>query len=359
MKTSNNRRGERLDRQIARAVGLIAIYCCAVLSIRAQSVDAAMPSPVSSNELSGSIAARDIGDARFTRHFYAFSGNPGDVLITVQSRNLNGDVDVFTAGTLKPLLKFTLYAESGSPVTKGIYLRRHEDLILRVEARSPNDDEGIYQIRFGGSFEAVAAPLLADADKAEPTIDLSARTAKKGRRVNSAGARINEPPPPPDEVAVVAPDTGPTPAPTPAATPEESPAPAPVRSTPTRRGRGRAIGRRPAAQPEATIAEKKESTTGEAKETEKVATAEPEPARPTRRGAGRRGARAPAPTPAEPEPPSGPRLVLEMLDGTRVESYMSTIRRVTIENNQIVVVRKDGKIDRTRMSEVLRMTIEP
>jgi hypothetical protein len=38
---------------------------------------------------------------------------------------------------------------------------------------------------------------------------------------------------------------------------------------------------------------------------------------------------------------------------------MSTIRRVTIENNQIVVVRKDGKIDRTRMSEVLRMTIEP
>ena len=47
------------------------------------------------------------------------------------------------------------------------------------------------------------------------------------------------------------------------------------------------------------------------------------------------------------------------LDGTRVEQYMSTIRRVTIENNQIVVTGKDGKIDRTRMSEVLRMTIEP
>lgn len=361
MKASNNRREERLHQQIARGLALIAICCGAVLSLRAQSVDAAIPSPVSTNDLSGSIAARDIGDARFTRHFYAFSGNPGDVLITVQSRNLNGDVDVFTAGTLKPLLKFTLYAESDSPVTKGIYLRRHEDLILRVEARSPNDDEGVYQIRFGGSFEPVAAPLLADADKAAPAVDLSARTAKKGRRVNSAGARINEPPPPPDEVAVVAPDTGPTPEPTPAATPEESPAPAPapVRSTPTRRGRGRATGRRTAAQPEVPTVEKKESAAGEAKEMEKVATAEPEPARPSRRGSARRGARAPAPAPAAPEPPSGPRLVLEMLDGTRVESFMSTIRRVTIENNQIVVVRKDGKIDRTRMSEVLRMTIEP
>jgi len=38
---------------------------------------------------------------------------------------------------------------------------------------------------------------------------------------------------------------------------------------------------------------------------------------------------------------------------------MSTIRRVTIENNQIVVVLKTGKIDRTRMTDVTRMTIEP
>ena len=38
---------------------------------------------------------------------------------------------------------------------------------------------------------------------------------------------------------------------------------------------------------------------------------------------------------------------------------MSTIKRVTVENNQIVVVKRDGRIERTRMSEVLRMAIEP
>ena len=66
----------------------------------------------------------------------------------MQSQNLNGDIDVFTAGTLRPLLKLTLYAEIASPVTKGIYLRKREDLILRVEARSPNDDEGTYRLTF-------------------------------------------------------------------------------------------------------------------------------------------------------------------------------------------------------------------
>ena len=65
----------------------------------------------------GSIAARDLGDSRLTDHFYAFTGTPGDVLITVKSNNLNGDVDLFTASSLRPLMKFTLYAENSSPAT--------------------------------------------------------------------------------------------------------------------------------------------------------------------------------------------------------------------------------------------------
>jgi hypothetical protein len=48
-----------------------------------------------------------------------------------------------------------------------------------------------------------------------------------------------------------------------------------------------------------------------------------------------------------------------MQDGTRVERFMSTIRRVTVENNQIVVVGKDGQIERVRMVNVIRMSIEP
>ena len=106
----------------------------------AQSIDPNAPSPVRSNSITGRIGARDLGDARLTDHYYALVGTPGDLLITVNSTNLNGDIDVFTATTLRPLLKLTLYAESTAPVTKGIYLRKREDLILRVEARSPNDD---------------------------------------------------------------------------------------------------------------------------------------------------------------------------------------------------------------------------
>lgn len=348
-------------RRVLRCVGsrvaachLLVLLLCAFSPSSAQSLDPTSPTPISSTELTGSIAARDIGDSRFAHHYYAFSGNPGDVLITVQSKNLNGDIDVFTAGTLRPLLKFTLYAESTTPITKGIYLRRREDLVLRVEARSPNDDEGTYQIRFGGSFEPIAAPLVAEAEKSESTIELSTSSPKKGRRVTSAGARIDEPTPPPEEVAVVSP----APTPSPEATRAESAEPAPVRATPSRRGRGRAAARRtPAPRPEVATAGT-EPKPDEVKEPERVATGEPEPARPARR-TGRRGARTPPATPVEPEPPSGPRLVLEMLDGTRSERFMSTIRRVTIENNQIVVIGKDGKIARTRMSEVLRMTIEP
>src|SRR5678810_1216709 len=154
----------------------VAILLLTVVCASAQSIDPNAPSPVRSNSVSGSIAARDLGDARLTDHYYAFTGTPGDLLITINSSNLNGDVDVFTAGTLRPLLKITLYAENTSPVTKGIYLRKREDLILRVEARSPNDDEGTYRLYFGGSFE----PMVGGSDVAENEAAASDASASSG-----------------------------------------------------------------------------------------------------------------------------------------------------------------------------------
>src|ERR671927_483701 len=71
----------------------------------AQSTDQNLPTPVLINEISGTIPALDVGDPRSTRHFYAFEATPGDLLITVNSRNLNGDIDVFTAVTYRPLTK--------------------------------------------------------------------------------------------------------------------------------------------------------------------------------------------------------------------------------------------------------------
>src|SRR5215510_7705428 len=178
--------------QICRSVVLILIGAVAVF---AQSLDPGAPTPIRSANLLGKIAARDLGDARLTDHYYMFKGTPGDLLITVQSRNLNGDLDVFTAVTLRPLLKLSLYAENTRPVTKAIYLRKPEDLILRVEARSPNDDEGTYQLFFGGSFEAIAGgPDVTQPEADSPTTAANATTTggRKTKRVTSVGARIDE-----------------------------------------------------------------------------------------------------------------------------------------------------------------------
>src|ERR1041384_6974251 len=194
---------------------VIAVLLLVVGSVPAQSIDPNAPSPVRSNSITGRIAARDLGDARLTDHYYTFTGTPGDLLITVNSTNLNGDIDVFTATTLRPLLKLTLYAESPAPVTKGIYLRKREELILRIEARSPNDDEGTYRLSFGGSFEPiVGGPEIAEAET--PSTETTTPAGRKTKRVSSVGARIEEPEPPVTEVATATP----TPEPTPEATPE-------------------------------------------------------------------------------------------------------------------------------------------
>src|SRR5688572_28700852 len=165
---------------------LVVLIVSASLSF-AQSLDVGAPTPVRSNSVSGKIAARDLGDSRLTDHYYAFTGTPGDLLITLQSTNLNGDVDVFTAVTLRPVLKLSLYAESTAPVTKGIYLRKRENLILRVEARSPNDEPGTYRLYFGGAFEPMpGGPEVAETEETPEEKTEPATTAGgKTRRVTS------------------------------------------------------------------------------------------------------------------------------------------------------------------------------
>jgi hypothetical protein len=358
----------RVNRVVGR-LGLLGFWLCWLpVALSAQSIDISSPTPVTSYDVTGRIDPRDIGDARLTDHFYAFTGIPGDLLITVEGKNLNGDVDVFTTSGLRPLLKFSLYAETLTPVTKSIYLRKREDLIIRVEARTPNDDSGNYRLRFGGAFEPITSgPLLAASETSpiEPSITETS-TAKKGRRVSSAGARIEEPP---EEVAV---------APTPEATPEATPDPAPAESpqpgstesatsTPVeekpapRTPRGRRVpGRRTRNRPPATV-EQPAATEAETKpvtDSEVTAEVEPKPApRSTSRRGGRRGANPPAEQ--QPEEESGPRLMIETNDGTLISRYMSSVRRVTVENGRVLVVGKDGKIDRIPLENVVRMVIAP
>src|SRR2546423_11207198 len=155
------------------------------LQAHAQPSDQNLPSPVLSKEIAGRINALDLGDPRLTQHYYAFSANPGDLLITVEGHNLNGDVDVFTAITLRPLMKTTMIATSQSnEITKGIYLRAHQILILRVEARTPNDDPGSYHIRFGGTFEPFSGGIPV-AENIPPTE--SATDTSDKNRLSSVG----------------------------------------------------------------------------------------------------------------------------------------------------------------------------
>ena len=368
-----------------RALVAFVLVLSTAAVLTGQSLDQSKPSPIRTNNLQGHIGARDLGDSRLTDHYYAFTGTPGDLLITIQSRNLNGDLDVFTAGSLRPLLKLTLYAESVAPVTKGIYLRKREDLILRIEARSPNDDEGTYQLFFGGSFE----PMVGGSDLAEneaATPDASASSGSgETKRVSSVGARLPEPEPPVTEVAAA-------PGPTPEATPENKEAAPEVHpEAPTAKAKPTTAGttprtRRPAGRRTTTTSTVKPKVSETAatedavkKEESKTAEESPETAAPSEVPKARPGSRTnpkrtattstttakttkPKPEPAAevaPEPEIGPRLIIETSDGTLINRSMSTVRRVMVENGQVVVTAKDGKIDRIPLANVVRMSIAP
>ena len=356
---------------LAAASALLALS--AARPARAQSADINFPTPVFSTEVSGRISPRDIGDARRTRHFYTFRGTEGDVTVTVEASELIGDVDVFTAATLRPLIKFTLFGDA-TRVTKTFYVRSEETLVLRVEARASGDREGTYRVTFGGSFAPAPAGLANVEEPKTPTLSESTR-GPGTRRVTSAGARIEDPKPEPTPTPVEE-----------AGAPEPQPTPAPTRNT-TRRGArstrpsARARGTTPAPRPKPTSTETadaaqpaNDSADANAAETP---TTEPKPAptpaRTTPRRRNTRGSRGRASTdrPATDAQPSGSaepatpapaaatgRLVIITLDGEIFERQMSTVRSVTVEKGQLVVTTLDGKITRRAMSNVLRMSIE-
>ena len=322
--------------------GLLGAFTSAIFG---QSSDQGLPTAVVANEISGRITALDLGDSRLTRHFYAFEGTPGDLLITIDSKNLNGDMDIFTAVTFRPLLKTTLYANSqAGEVTKGIYLRTRQILILRVEARTPNDDEGSYHIRFGGSFAPFGGGIPV-AENTGPQED-SVRPNRGNKRLSSVGATIAEP------VVDLPPPTVETKPPAETEKPADTAAvkkPARPARPLGRNSRGRA---RPAPKP-ATPDAKTAKTSGEKADAAKKGSGEETPETAS-------SAKAEAAKPGTQEVPlPGAHLIIESKDGTKIDRPMSTVRRVVVEGGIIVVVLKTGKIERIPMSAVARMAIEP
>lgn len=308
----------------------------------AQSTDPALPTAVVSNEINGRISPRDTGDARLTRHFYIFTGTPGDLVITVESQSLDGDVDLFTFGNMRPLAKLTLYAGATSAsATKNIFLRKQEALLLRIEARSTNDAEGSYRIRFDGAFALASSDTAGQSESNRlpaPVINFGERNT---RRVTSVGGKVEA-----DErvEAVEAETSGNVKAtresaatvraPNPVVSSEPSP---PVAPTVT---------------PKPVVVKAARTKPPRPSRTSRVRS-EPVPKNRT------------PPVPKPNSPPAAPppiisaRLIIETRDGTRLEREMNTVRRITVENNQLVIVTKDGRFERQSMTNVLRMSIEP
>lgn len=372
------------------------VLCLTAAGVSAQSGDVGYPTPVFSNEIAGRIAPRDIGDARLTRHFYTFRGTEGDLLMTVEAADLTGDVDLFIAQGQRPLLKVTLYGGGSSPTTisKTVYLRKEETLVLRVEARSTGDADGTYRVKLDGAFAPAPTDLAQAAEPSAPSLPDEAGE-RKGRRTTATGARIYEPPPPevaaapeptPDEATPQPSPDSAEPAREPEAGTDAKPAASEERKTttatrPSRGGRGtrrRGRGTTPSTPPAeaandsaAATAPPGERPAGEAAGTEAAAPAKPVrvPRAKTPRGSRRRerpaadssteGAAATAgETSAETTAPAT-RLLIVTRDGETFERDMATVRRVTVENNQVVVVGRDGTVARVPLAKVLRMSIEP
>lgn len=335
-------------------------------------------------EIAGVVSPLDLGDSRLTRHFYTFGGAQGDVELTVDSNNLEGDIDLFVAAGLRPLVKITLYPGLNSGIARTVYLRRAETLVLRVQARSPNDADGSYRIRLGGSFvPAVAASATKPAAGAKSAADEATRgTDNKTRRVSSVGARIAEP-----KVEVSVDYSRPAlPVPTPeAAAPAARPTAArrgagaarpnartPARTRSARRGDARGSAAGTPATPAPAGGEGSTTPAASGAETPEAAAGAgaraADAARATRTSRANRARPTAGATTAEPAPGApaamglelpGTRLVLELREGGQLVREMSDVRRVTIERGFVVVLLKSGRTERQPLSNVLRMSIEP
>jgi hypothetical protein len=363
----------------------VTVLSC-ISTVTAQSGNIDSPTPVYTREIKERILPRDIGDTRLTRHFYSFQGGPGDLEISVESKNLNGDVDIFASNGLRPLAKLSLFdTGSSTTVSKSVYIKTQEPLILRVEARTSGDEEGSYTINFSGSFTASTQPLSDVNKEQQDALLAETQSRSDGRtyKVNAAGARIIEPAPViPSATEIVASVEIPTSSPIETTEKHEisilkADPPSPQKITPKQRESDQQ--KSPTTQAVNETASEPESSqppTTPITESSDIAKTSPAPEVSTP------SIQSSPPTPSPPTAkaePIGPeakqtkrseslpaqnttdqsRLIIEKRDGTKEEFFMRDIRRVTVEKGYLLVIRKNGTSQSYSMIGILRMAIEP
>ncbi len=368
------------------------VFALVILSfsnfVQAQSINQNFPTPITTSEISGKIPARDIGDARLTNYFYSFNGIQGDVFINVQTSNLNGDIDIFTADSLKALTKITIYADiSQNETGRVIYLRKPEKLILRIQGRSPNDDAGTFNVKFAGSFQ----PLLVTAETSAPETPEVKTDNKTDVRVNSVGTIIEiKPKPTPLPKETIAKTEKPRKKKTKPAAENKELTKADsvkkdekikeVKETENKKADTDAekevsvenqkeitpkvvetdeTANKDSAEKEVAKIENKEVTSEKTENKTSVEIAKTKiPKTITRESARTRAKRTENQTPPASNPLENIRLVVLFKDGTKIEHQMSDVLRFNIIKGILTVTTKGGKIKRYSILDIEKTTIE-
>lgn len=318
-----------------------------VSAINAQSTNSEYPTPVTSNEISGTIKARDVGDARLTSYYYVFNGTQGDVFVNITANNLNGDIDVFAADGLRPLSKIRLFADT-SPTETGriVYLRQPLKLILRVEGRTPDDNPATFTIKFAGSFAAMEGGN----DRDQPNTPTVESEQKGSVRVNSVGTIIEEKKEPKETVESKKDENVET------AKAEEPAADKPTKTTAKTTRPKVIVTDNTKAEPD------KENAESDKKETEIAKTKEPITR--TRKALRNKKTRTTPPETktetkvAQPDPLENVRLVVLMKDGEKIEYPMPEVFRFSLNNNVLTVILKNGKIERRSIFDIQKFSVE-
>ena len=352
-------KNSKLKIQNYRLLFCILHFAFCMTAIHAQSTNQSFPTPVSSNEISGTIKARDIGDARLTSYFYTFNGNQGDIFINVVTKNLDGDIDVFTADNLRPLTKIRVYSDNPEGETgRVIYLRQPQKLILRIEGKTPTDEPATFRIKFAGSFQAIAGN--GETEEKDPEV---ANKEETDVRVNSVGTIIE-----------VKPKPKPTPKPSTAKVETEE-SKKPDEKTETERVETRTAKKdepepeeKEDKKPEVVVTEnipaKKDET--DEKRDEKVAEKEtPEENNPATESRVKpkktRTARTEKKSEIAPVNPSelgNIRLIVDFKDGRKIERPMSEILKFGVDKGILTIIAKDGSIGRYSILDIAKITVE-
>lgn len=361
---------------------MVAILFFGAVPLAAQSSSQEFPTAVLSSEIVGSIKARDVGDSRLTTHFYTFNSETGDLFINIVTRNFTGDIDLFALQGLRPLTKIVVYADSAEQETgRAIYLRKSEKVILRIQGRTPNDDDAWYKLKFAGSFVAARAeetPLAPDAPRV-------VADTRGNVRVNSVGTILPSPPkqvePEPERTveksastetpvadvgkAEVSQSTEPLTKPDDGERKVELVVTDPVKekmattaSTPPRATnlRRRPARRTPAVRRSESPPVKSEESAPPLKDPQppEVSKAPAAVVKRTPRRQPVKKAEPPAPHPLE-----SVSLVIQFKNGNVLEKKMSEVFRFSVDKGVLTVILKDGKIAKFSVVDIRKLTIEP